>query len=126
MAGMRLVPRLRFSLRTLLVIVTLLGLAMAWVTIQLKWISDRHQAVRWLSASKRSWYGPPTVPEFWRQVPWSLRIFGEQGVMAIGMDVDEFSGEVPYSPDQLKSLFPECHVDYVRDGRFIKEWQFKK
>jgi hypothetical protein len=119
-------PRPRFSLRTLLIAMTLMGLLSAWCVVQLQWIKDRRQAIQWLGASKQSWYAPSLSPKLSTDAPWSIRVFGEAGVVGIGMDVDEFKGKVPYGPEQLKVLFPEAHVDYSLDGNFITEWKFPK
>ena len=119
-------PGPRFSLRTLLVAVSVMALFMAWCVVQLQWIKDRRQAIQWFHTSKQSCYSPSLSPKLSTDAPWSIRVFGETGVVAIGMDVDEFAGKVPYGPEQLKALFPEAHVDYSRDGNFIVEWKFSK
>lgn len=38
--------RFQFRLRTLMIVVTVLAVAMAYVGRQLKWIADRHEAMK--------------------------------------------------------------------------------
>lgn len=113
-------PALRFSLRMLFVAVTVCGLALGWLGLQLKWIQERRQARAWLGASEQSWYAPALPGALRIDAPWSVRTLGEDGIVGIGLDRDEFAGDVPYSEAELKSLFPEARVDFSRDGRWIE------
>ena len=106
-----------FSLRTMFMVVTV---ACVWLGYNLNWIRQRHKALDWLEASPESWYSPYAGPKSKLQAraPWSLRMFGERGIVGIGMDRQDFAGPSPYSPATLKELFPEARVDYSREGRF--------
>jgi hypothetical protein len=69
---------LRFSLRTLFVLVTIIGVGAGWVTYQLNWIRERHKWREWLNAhagggSIGGMQDEPRPP-----LPWSLALFGEQ------------------------------------------------
>jgi hypothetical protein len=111
--------RFRFALRTLFVLVTVAGVATSWAVVQWRWAEQRRAAIKWLGDQESSWYAPALGGKLSADAPWSLRMFGERGIVGIGMDVEQFSGPVPYSPEQLKHLFPEAIVDYSRDGRFV-------
>lgn len=93
----------RFSLRTFLVIVALVG---AWLGVQVKWSHDRRTA----RAAMRSWTpadmrasGVPMDAE----VPWVLALLGEQPVSVIVVPKDG-----PFSARELRALFPEAQVTY--------------
>ncbi len=117
---------IRFRLRTLFVAMTVLGIALAWFGIQWKWVQDRRQALAWLGASKQSWYAPSMGGKLKVDAPWSVRIFGENGIVGIGLDVGEYQGHVPYSPEQLQRLFPEARVDFSRDGRWVDNFKWPR
>jgi len=112
-------PWFQFSLRTLIVAVLLVGCGLAWLGLQLRWLRDRQQARAWLGASKQSWYAPSMGGKLSVDAPWSMRLFGEPGVVGIGLDVDEFLRPTPYDRAELERLFPEARVEVSRDGRWI-------
>jgi len=86
----------------------------------LNWKLQRHQAREWLGAQANSWYAPSLVgARVQANAPLALRLLGENGVVAIGLDVEQFKGSVPYSPATLRQLFPEATVEYSQDGRFV-------
>jgi hypothetical protein len=91
--------RFRFGLRTLFVLVAVASVFLAWLTVQLKWIQDRHAA---LHLTLRMGAAP---------APWSIRILGEQGVDRIGVQYlgDERADGARVRAIQL--LFPEAHVE---------------
>ena len=59
--------RFRFSLRTMFVVVTVVGLTAGWLAQQQKWIRDREQAIR---VSGVEAYGPS------KYTPWQIRLVG--------------------------------------------------
>lgn len=84
---------LRFSLRTLFVLVTIVGVAAGWMACQLNWIRERHA---FLSRYPQS-YGEPD-----RKGPWPLRLFGEKTYSVL---------TVPSSAEHAaKRLFPESQI----------------
>jgi hypothetical protein len=92
----------------------------SWFAYELNWKHERQQAREWLAAQANSWYAPSLEDAKIQAVaPWTLRLFGENGVVAIGMDVDQFKGPVPYSPEVLKQLFPEAEVDFSINGKLV-------
>ena len=114
-------PRLRwfrFSLSTLLVLVTLTAV---WLGVQVKWIRDRHQTVKAQSATggrlattghDLAYYAGTSTP-----APWSLRIFGEQGYYSVAVLPE--NEESPTARDkealrQVQLLFPEAKVTYMK------------
>ena len=112
--------RFRFSLRMLFVVVTAAALLSCWVIYQVSWLRERQHARAWLAASNDSWYAPSLQgAETQASAPWGLRLFGEQGVIGVGIDRKQFAaGRVPYSTDELKRLFPEARVDFSHDGLY--------
>ena len=111
----------RFSLRTLLIAVTLVGLFLGWLGVQWKWLAGRREARRWLGAAKESMVSPAMPGKFRVDAPWSLRLLGEDGIVGIGLDEVEFAGPVPYTPEELQHLFPEARIEPSRDGRFVSD-----
>jgi len=106
-----------FSLRTLFIVLTLLCAGLAY---HLNWIRQRQQVREWLTENEHSWYAPSLVgARVQASAPWGLRLLGEQGIVGIGMDVDQFAGPVPFSPETLKRLFPEARVDFSREGVWV-------
>ena len=112
----------RFSLRTLLVLLALVAIAMAWVTSQLKWVRDRNRARVWIEqhgglhteknvglGSIEEIYMPP-----YGRAPWNLRLCGEESVGLIEISM-KLSEQPAYSGPDLKSLFPEA-LFYYRLG----------
>ncbi len=110
---MTITPQRRwsFSLRTLFVVVTLLGLVAGWVVYQLNWIRQRRQAVETgevglvllPSAFSAPLYPKPQLP------PWTLRLFGEQTLNAQGLV--SAPGISDSDLRRLRALFPELQVD---------------
>jgi hypothetical protein len=93
----------------------------AWIGYELNWKHQRQQAKEWLAAQTDSWYAPSLEgARIQASAPSGLRLFGEQGIVAIGLDAEDFKkGHVPYSRETLERLFPESRVDFSRDGRFV-------
>src|ERR1051325_1994022 len=80
----------RFGLRTLFMLVTILGV---WLGVQVKWIRGRHEAIahhkllngeivryaKWPVHSNLIFIRPAEVAK----APWSIRILGETGINTI-------------------------------------------
>jgi hypothetical protein len=105
---------LRFSLRTLFVVVTV---ACCWLAYQVNWIAQRH---RFLES--------PAVCEFTGAVmlggraPGALWLLGEPGVKGVSVaiagegraaDVDRHDWEAHETVREARRLFPEAGVGYV-------------
>ena len=82
-------------------LVTVLCVGLGWIGVQLKWIHDRHEALR-LTAS-----GGNTMS------PWSIRILGEPGIKKIFVQYlgDQRSDEARAA--EIQRLYPESHVELV-------------
>ena len=129
--------RFYFSLRTLFVAVTILGLFLGWVGVQLKWMRDRRQALEWMFpcharqlAAESGSLLPPLKGEYIShpdtKAPWSLRIFGESGVERIKVYENWLNPDARYSVNDLRLLFPEAEVKAVANRKLTvpkdSEW----
>jgi hypothetical protein len=105
--------RFRFSMRAMLVFITIVCITLGWVTIQLKWIHDRHEALKWLhSKDPGDRYAGVVIPHGWKPAPWSIRMFGESEQERLLFDagmLDE-GDDVNARLRWLKRLFPEAEV----------------
>lgn len=107
--------RFRFSLRTVFVLITLLGMALAWVVVQVKWINDRHYALRFsdhagavLPATVVSPRPGPVPP-----APWSIRILGEKGrrtICVVRDSKDMTDAQFEAKVERIQRLFPEAEI----------------
>lgn len=114
----RFCPRLRFSLRTLFVLITLLSI---WPAYQLNWIRQRRQAREWLTEHGQYWPAafqlhlpPSNAPP--HPAPPSLRMFGEKGVYFfafIPKQGDTYNEEAKIA--ELKRIFPEAYCNHLPD-----------
>jgi len=125
------------SLKGVFVLATVLGVALGWLGVQVKWIRDRHEAIKWIhehsdeaSYIKWGWIdeahntlttvggigmnpnegpaaGLPTTP------PWAVRVFGsaadQAGVTEIYLWTDRLSSSQEKRAE-LQKLFPEAYV----------------
>ena len=82
----------RFSSETMIVLVTLASISIAWTTYQLRWIQKRHAFLEEYGAF---------ISGLPHEAPWQLRLFGESG----------FEHETIMVPEEreqeAKELFPE-------------------
>jgi hypothetical protein len=116
--------RFHFCLRALFVVMTILGVLLGWLGVQLKWIHDRHEALRWIadyrarqlaaeSGSMLPLVRGEYVSNSGSKAPWSLRIFGEKGVERFEVEQDWVNPDTGYSVSELRSLFPKSEVKAV-------------
>ena len=94
----------RYTLRTLFVLLTLLGIALGWLAVHVKWKHDRSEArksIRAFSATRLRELGFDIAHE--PDAPLGLRLLGEDAVKWIFP-----SRQSKYSAEQLKQLFPEA------------------
>jgi len=125
------------GLKGFFVLVTLLGVALGWVVVQMKWIRARHDAIKWIHAHseqasyiKWGWIdeahntlttvggigmnpndgsaaGLPTTP------PWTVRVFGSSSDQAGVAEIYLWTDRLSFSQEkkaELTSLFPEAYV----------------
>lgn len=115
----------RFSLRTLFVLVTIVGSILGWIGEQVKRIRDRREALQWIVdyyarslARDRGSLMPPQKGDYIShagiKAPWSLDILGEASVERLVVYEDWLNADAPYIFDELKSLFPEANVTVIR------------
>ena len=90
----------RFSLRTILVFLTLSGL---WLGVQGKWIKDRRTTLKEFTsrADRLEQIGGNTT-----SAPWSLLLWREQGISSFEIS-NEFSR---HERARLQLLFPEARI----------------
>ena len=94
----------RFSLRTLLVVLTLAGGAAGWLGVQLKWIQDRH-------AMLEDGHVAACGFEFgYSTAPWRLRLLGGTGVVEIGLWMTHETAADNERLQATQRLFPEARV----------------
>lgn len=89
--------RLRFSLRTLFVVVTVLGGSLGWLLYQFRWIEQRRDFLA--NEDVTIWDDKPA--------PWPLWLLGEPGHKTIVLYDNEGS---PSPVERARSLFPESKV----------------
>ena len=94
--------RFQFSLRTLLIVVTLLAIPIAYVGRQLNWISQRHEM---LKPEHLVGSVPSREP---RSAPGGLWLFGETGIKSLHV-IEASLDQV----DELKRLFPEAGIENI-------------
>ena len=100
---------LRFSLRTLLVLVTLFGI---WLGMQVKWVKDRHRLIE----TKR-FAGLKTGGAS----PWSIKMLGEPGYATIVLNgMDKSRGPLE---KEARRLFPEAKIQIeLGNGNAQVQW----
>jgi hypothetical protein len=106
--------RFQFRLRTLMIGVTLLAVACAYVGWQAKIVTERKaMRERW---SGKVWFRtpdmgsgsiPPTPPLPPTKVTWLRELFGDEALEEIWLPSDTPKSEL----DQIKALFPESTVE---------------
>jgi hypothetical protein len=95
-----------FRLRTLLVVVVLLALPLAWVAYSLNWIRER-----WVERRRQGFYQSFFIDYGGTPVPWTLAVFREDGVAEIFL-----VGETSKRSDRVQQLFPEARVKIARSA----------
>jgi hypothetical protein len=92
--------KLTFTIRHLLIAVTLFAVLFGWITHQLNWIKQRHNLLVKIGYDPDPTYSylPPRHELF----PWSLKLFGEEPVVGGELFVD-----TPNELEYANSLFPE-------------------
>ncbi len=123
--------RPRFTLRTLLVVVTLVGCGLGY---EVNWIRRRHAAMPWIEAhlecrgSLGQHYspGPPRPP-----MAWWLQMLGEKSEPALDLYQHEEDSDEEFERkfSEAEHLFPETYfrrsgLSQSQDENFIKEDTF--
>ena len=91
----------RFSLRTMLVVVVVISIPLAWVGYSLNWIRQRHEVLNYRGV----WQMGNREPA----APMCLWVLGENGVGCLTLPKNS-----PLSEEEVKRLFPETIV-FVRN-----------
>ena len=106
--------RYQFSLRTMLVLATIVGMSLGWASVQLKWIRDRHAMSQWLQFVNQISGAPRNtliVTQFrkWVFPPWSIRMFGETDTYG-EVDFSKLDVSDDAKAREFERLFPEAVV----------------
>ncbi len=93
--------RLRFSIKSMLVVVALVG---CWLAYYLNWINQRHKFLmtELHFAANDYW----TVERENKPLPWQLRLFGERGISKLFV----LRGMTRAEVGVVRALFPEADV----------------
>ena len=103
--SLHFLPR-RFSLRTLLVLLTLVCGITAWLAAQFRWIHDRHEAI----SSETFWEEDiERIAPSGHPAPWSLRVFREKGIDCLVI-VDRGDIDLAKETHRASRLFPESTI----------------
>ena len=107
--SMRL-PRFQFSLRTLLIVVTLLAIPCGYVGWQAKIVRERNEFISRYNCTLSSWsafYHDPAIP-------WIRRFLGDEAWVAIDLPISTSNNEL----NRAAELFPEA-----RRIRVMNNWE---
>lgn len=110
--------RFRFSLRSLLIWVTLAAIPCGWAAYQLDWIRQRRAFLaHWKSWQPSAYYSeelhmPFCDDDYRPSLPISLRMFGERGIWEVSIPLDGPTPDELTDTDrrrlkEAKRLFPE-------------------
>jgi hypothetical protein len=103
--------KLRFSLKTLFVVVTLAAVGAGWVVYSRRWIDERHAKLKMPAI-----YGNQTIPPLFSKpvAPGCLWLFGERGQHTLRVNTSMLSkAEVI----EIRELFPES-ILWLRSSLF--------
>jgi len=104
--------RMRYRLRTLLIVITLVCV---WLAYHLNWIQRRRVAATWISSQASYWDDMPIqqgiIPG---TAPWRLRTLGAEGVQGISVVV--YKEDESRWKGELDRLFPEAKVHVYTPG----------
>jgi len=109
-------PRRRwfqFSLRSLLVLVTLFGSCIFYCA---NWVRERREALQWITVQAEIWREMPVEQgaHLGGAAPWQICLFRKTGVEQISVVVDKNCA--PAKQRELERLFPEARVSVLEPG----------
>ena len=104
-----------FSLRTLLAIVAVAAIILAWISAQRRLIAERHEALEWVQNGV-----PCTFQLSDKNVPFGLWLAGErESAEFIYVQDDMLKLTEKRRTKQLKELFPETTIWVYRNGERV-------
>jgi hypothetical protein len=95
----------QFSLRTLMIVVTLLAVVCGYVGWQAKIVRNRKLVMNWIAthngetALNRKHSG---APDYWPSIPWLRRLLGDRAIA--GLNIGPLSAE---DEARIREAFPE-------------------
>ena len=106
---------LRYSIRTLLLAVTIVCLWLGWTV---PWARQRQQAREWLYAHGGFLSDHPTyTPPDHRLAPWGMGLIGESGVADLFLDQQHLKEpELIPAARRMRKLFPEASIHIETPG----------
>jgi len=107
--------RWSFSLRTMFVVVTIVGPLSGWITYQLNWIRQRNGG----QIDGSLW----KLPDPSSNAPWPLWLFGDFGRDGISQTAEESESrqDMDAERERLRRLFPEAIVTVQKDSEWMAE-----
>src|SRR5689334_17732400 len=104
---------MRYRLRTLLIIVTLISI---WLGYHLRWIRQRESAIRWIESQASYWDDVPIQQGAIESAspPWRIASLGAPGVKIISVMAKKHEKEPKQK--ELERLFPEAKVYVMTTG----------
>lgn len=101
--------RLRFSLRTLFVLVTITSIPFAWRQLEIRRIERRKALVKWASANNVGWMKMP-FRSMWDRTPWYLKDHRDE--MLVNFQIPE-TVQAAAETQEILDLFPEADI-YIK------------
>ena len=107
--------RFQFRLRTLMIVVTLMAVPMAYVAHEAKIAWDRKAMVNRILFVEGGWVAHNTEPSW--SPPWIRRLFGDQSIDEVALPVDS-----PLTAREINAMLPEvanvqrslAHANFVK------------
>jgi hypothetical protein len=106
------------TLKGFFALVALVSVLLAWASLQIQWIRDRHEALHWVESINirpgpdAEWGDGDLLRQGPIYAPWPLYLVGEPGVDVVRILKDrvEESDHIHEQVPQLKKLFPESRI----------------
>jgi hypothetical protein len=109
--------RFQFRLRTLMIVIALLAIPMAWVGWQVR-IVEHRKAIKEMLRQRNLGLGglPNFVPlDEWPTLPWYRELLGDSTWPGVYLDGDEFTAD---EVREIKDAFPEVRFVIAQEVGF--------
>jgi hypothetical protein len=128
-------PRIRVSLRGLLVLLTAFC---TWAAVQGNWIRKRNEARKWIIAHEAAEWSSAVPADVQAQkvvngqrvwvadteqgMPWGLKVLGERSLNYIILNKSKLTRQDGARLDSLRRLFPEAHGIHISEPGWCTCW----